>query len=369
MLRPVQIAVVGCGAISGAYINNCRQFPLLEIVACSDINREAAEAKAKEFGIGTVMDFNEVLADQSIELVLNLTVPKAHAPVTLAAIKAGKHVYTEKPLGITRGQAMAISRFSTKYRKLVGGAPDTFLGAGLQTARKAIDDGLIGRPVGFTAYTMGPGHEHWHPLPNFFYEPGGGPMLDMGPYYVTALLNLLGPAKHLSGMASIAIPRRTITSQPNAGKIIQVATPDHVCGIMEFEQGAIGTIIASFATKFPQYDGRWPIVIYGTEGTLLVPDPNRFDGSVRIRRTGDSDFADIPPVFSHQYERGIGLLDMAYAIRRRRPMRAGLEQIWCVLDIMLGFLISARTGRRYFPRVKYHRPKPMPADLEFGVLE
>jgi predicted dehydrogenase len=362
MSEPVHVGIVGCGAISGAYLRTCREFPQLRMVACADINHVAAEKKAAEFGVERVLDVQHLLDDPDIDIVLNLTIPKAHAGITMAALNVGKHVYTEKPLGVTRREGFEILHKAKRRGLMVGGAPDTFMGSGMQTARKAIDDGLIGKPVAFTAFMMCPGHESWHANPEFFYEAGGGPMLDMGPYYVTALLNFFGPVKRISGMASIAVPKRTITSQPKFGKEIKVDTPDHICGLMEFKNGVIGTIVTSFATRFPQHDGNAPITIYGTEGTLLVPDPNKFEGSVKLRRKDDGEFAELPPVFARTYERGIGLLDMAQAIRGRRKMRAGLEQIWSTLDIMLGFLDSSKTGRAYIPKMKYVRPALMPIE-------
>ena len=218
MSERIRVGVIGCGAISGRYLSASKNFPMLEMSACADLNRQAAEKKAAEFAVPRVLDVEELIADRSIDLVLNLTVPKAHASLCLAALKAGKHVYVEKPLAVTREDGQAILSEAKKRKLLVGCAPDTFLGSGLQTARKAIDDGLIGRPVAFTALMMCPGHEHWHPSPEFYYEVGGGPMLDMGPYYLTALLNCLGPVKRLTGLASVAIPERTILSQPKKGK-------------------------------------------------------------------------------------------------------------------------------------------------------
>jgi predicted dehydrogenase len=216
---------------------------------------------------------------------------------------------------------------------------------------------------------MCPGHEHWHPSPEFYYEVGGGPMLDMGPYYVTALMNLLGPVKRLTGLATIAIPDRTITSKPKFGKKMTVETPDNIVGSMEFSQGAIGTIFTSFATRFPQYEGDNPITIFGDEGTLLAPNPNHFDGAVKVRRKDDADFTDLPPVYSHDYERAVGLADMAHAIRGGRPIRASGEQAMAVLDVMLGFLDSSEDGKAYKPVTVYSRPAPMPTDLPFGVLD
>ena len=333
------------------------------------MNRQAAEKKAAEYAVPKVLSVDELLADGSIDVVLNLTVPKAHAPICLAALQAGKHVFVEKPLAATREDGKSILREAKKKNLLVGCAPDTFLGAGLQTARKAIDDGMIGKPVAFTAFMMCPGHEHWHPSPEFYYEPGGGPMLDMGPYYLTALLNCLGPIKRLSGLASISIPERTITSEQKKGKKIRVETPDHVTGSIEFEQGAVGTIVTSFATRFPPYDGKTPITIFGTDGTLQVPDPNGFGGPVRLRRKDDAEFQELAPIFPHQYERSVGLADMASAIQNGRPARASGEQGLAVLDLMLGFLDSSREGKVYQPVVQYSRPLPLPSGMPFGAMD
>jgi predicted dehydrogenase len=369
MSQRIRVGVIGCGAISGRYLQTSRSFPILEIAACADLDRRAAEKRAAEFDVPRVLDVEELLSDRSIDIVLNLTVPKAHAPVSLAALEAGKHVYVEKPLAVTREDGQAILSAARKRKLLVGCAPDTFMGFGLQTARKAIDDGLIGRPVAFTAYMMCPGHEHWHPSPEFYYEVGGGPMLDMGPYYLTALLNFLGPVKRIMGLASVAIGQRTILSEPKRGKKIRVETPDHITGSIEFEQGAVGTIVTSFATRFAQYDGQTPITIFGTDGTLLCPDPNGFGGSVKLRNNDDADFRELPPIFPHQYERSVGLADMASAIQKGRPMRCGGEQGFAVLDLMLGFLDSSRDGKAYRPITRYARPAPLPIGVEFGVMD
>jgi predicted dehydrogenase len=366
MSEKIRVGVVGCGAISGRYLQTSRMFPVLEIAACADLDRSAAEKKAAEFGVPRVLEVEELLADKSIDIVLNLTVPKAHAPVTLAALDAGKHVYLEKPLAVTREDGQAILRKAKKRRLQVGCAPDTFLGSGLQTARKTIDDGLIGKPVAFLAFMMCPGHEHWHPNPEFYYERGGGPMLDMGPYYLTALLNCLGPVKRVMGLASVAIGERTISSSPKKGKTITVETPDHVTGSIEFEEGAVGTIVTSFATRFAQYDGQNPITIFGTDGTLLVPDPNGFGGPVKLRTKDDADFVELPAMFSHQYERSVGLAEMAMAIGQGRAARASGEQALAVLDLMLGFLDSSDRGKAYEPVVKYVRPAPLAGDGALG---
>jgi predicted dehydrogenase len=316
-----------------------------------------------------VVSVDELINDDSIEIVLNLTVPKAHAPIALQAIEAGKHTYCEKPFAVTRDQGKRVLEAAKQRGVRTGCAPDTVLGAGIQTARKLLDGGAIGRPVGFTAFMLCKGHEHWHPSPEFYYEVGGGPMFDMGPYYLTALLNLLGPVKRISGMASIAVPERTITSEPKKGKKITVETPDHVVGMMEFEDGAIGTIAQSFAVQFSPFENKQPITIFGTEGTLRVPDPNTFDGAVLIRRIGDEDWHEAPHEFVEGYGRSVGLADLAYAIRSGRAARCDGAQAFTVLDLMAGFLDSAREGKSVKPVLKYERPPIMPAGLPFGTLD
>ncbi len=368
MPEAVRVGVVGCGAISAAYFRMAAGFPILRMDACADLDPEKARARAEEFGVPRVLSVEALLADPDIDIVLNLTVPRVHAPIALAALEAGKHTFHEKPFGVTRAEGQAILRAAAERGLRVGCAPDTFMGAGIQTARKAVDDGLIGRPVAFTAFMMGRGHESWHPSPEFYYEPGGGPMFDMGPYYLTALLNLLGPVRKVSGMASIAIPERTITSEPKRGKKITVETPDHIAGTLEFAGGAVGTLVTSFAVPHPVYDRQFPITLYGTEGALKVPDPNTFDGEVQVRRLDDAEWRTLPHAFVKGYGRAVGLADMAHALRSGRPHRAGAEQAYTVLDLMQGFLDSAAQDRSVAPELPYERPAPMPADLPFGEL-
>ncbi|HEY7117545.1 MAG TPA: Gfo/Idh/MocA family oxidoreductase [Tepidisphaeraceae bacterium] len=366
-MEPVRMGVIGTGAISGAYLGMAKGFPVVEVVACADLDVGRARTKAREFGVPRACSVEELLKDPAIELVLNLTVPKAHAPVAVAALEAGKHVYCEKPLGVDREEGRRVIELAKAKRLLVGCAPDTFMGAGIQTARRLIEDGAIGRPVAFTAFMMGRGHESWHPSPEFYYEAGGGPMFDMGPYYLTALLQLLGPVRRITGLATIAIPQRVITSQPKHGQRITVRTPDHICGTMEFDNGCAGVIVQSFATRFAQYDGRQPIIIYGTDGTLKVPDPNTFDGPVSLAREGDKEFRDMPPMFRTGYGRSIGAADMAVAIRSGGTFRANGDQAFYVLDLMAGFLDSARTGEAYVPGVTYVKPAAMRGDVGVGV--
>ncbi len=365
----VRVGVIGCGKISPAYFKMAPNFPVMEIVACADLFREAAEARAKEFQIPQVMAVDELLADSSIDVVLNLTVPKAHAGVAIQAMAQGKHTFAEKPFAVTRDDGRAVLEAAAKSGLRVGCAPDTFLGAGIQTARRVLDEGRIGRPLAFTAFMMSRGPEGWHPSPEFYYEVGGGPMFDMGPYYLTALLNLLGPVKQLNGAATIAIPRRVIGSEPKRGKVMEVETPDHICGTIEFANGCLGTLMTSFATMHSTLGGALPITIYGEEGTLRVPDPNGFDGPVQVRTAGMDEWEDVPHAFVKGYGRAVGLADLATAVQSGRPHRCSGEQAFYVLDLMQGFLDSAAAGRAFVPERPYERPAPMPAELPFGQLD
>ena len=375
-MERVRMGVVGCGAISVLYFNMAKNFPVVEVVACADLNRETAEKRAAEFDVPRVLSVDELLADPSVELVMNLTVPKAHLPIALRALEAGKHTYAEKPLGIDREEGRKVIAFAKEKGLLVGCAPDTFMGAGIQTARKLVEEGAIGEPVAATAFMMGKGHEHWHPNPAFYYEVGGGPMFDMGPYYLTALLNILGPVKRLMGMASITRPERTIVHKgkdggpgPQYGKVIPVETPDHVAGTLEFDNGCICTMIQSFATPHAELGGRQPITIFGTTGAMKVPDPNTFDGPVHVRGWDEENWREIPLQFVTGYGRSVGAADMAHAIRSGRRFRADGDQALAVLDLMQGFLDSARSAKSFVPTVPYTKPQAMNPNLPFGQLE
>lgn len=369
MIERVRVGVIGCGAISSDYLRNARTLPVLEIAACADLNPERARAKAEELGIPKACSVDELLADPEVEVALNLTIPAAHGAVALAALQQGKHVYNEKPLALNRTEGRRLVETAERQGLRLGCAPDTFLGDGLQTARKAVDDGLIGRPVSFTGLMLGRGPESFHPDPGFFYQPGGGPMFDMGPYYLTALLNLLGPVRRIMGAASIAIPDRVVATGPKAGEAIDVVTQDHVCGMLEFTCGGVGTLVTSFAVANGDYDRKFPITIYGTEGALRVPDPNYFDGEVWVRRIGEEGWRRIPSAFPTGYGRSVGLADLATAVRGGRPHRASGDQGLAVLDLMQGFLDSSASGSAYTPTVAYQRPAPMQADLPFGELD
>ena len=367
-MKKTKIGIIGCGAISGIYFQNCNgNFQNLEVAACADLDMSRAKVQAEKYGVAKACTVDELLADPEIQIVVNLTVPKAHASVAIAALKAGKNVHGEKPLSINRADAKAILALAKKKGLRVGSAPDTFLGAGIQTCRKLIDDGWIGRPVSCTAFMQCAGHESWHPSPEFYYEMGGGPMLDMGPYYLTALVNLLGPVKRVTGSTQSAFKTRTITSKPKFGKIVPVETPTHIAGVMDFASGVVGTIITSFdvvAHHLPN------IEIHGTEGSLQVPDPNCYGGPVRIFRRGMKEWQDVP--LTHGYaenSRGIGVADMALAIRQKRPHRANGDLAYHVLDLMLSFREASEAGRHIAIKSTCERPAPLPMGLANGLLE
>jgi len=363
----VRIGFIGCGNISTNYLTNAKNFPILEVAALADLDVSRAVAQAEKFEIPRACSVKEILRDKSIQIIVNLTVPAAHCEVALQAIRAGKHVVNEKPLGINRKEGRKILAAAEKKGVRVGCAPDTFLGAGHQTARKLIDDGAIGRPVAATAFMLSVGPEPWHPNPEFFYKPGGGPMLDMGPYYLTDLMQLLGRAKRVNGSATITIPERVVGKGPLAGQKITVETPDHITGTVEFESGCVATIITSFAT-FAKNHNSSPITIFGTEGTIQVPDPNRFDGPVNLIRRGETEYTTMPTTHCEGYGRSVGVADLAHAILTDRPHRVNGQQAMAVLDVMEGFFDSARTGRVYETKTDYERPAAMPVGLTLGQM-
>ena len=362
-----KVGLVGCGVISGIYFETAKKLEAIDIVACADLFLDRAQARAEEYGVPKACGLEELMEDPEVEIVLNLTIPRAHAEVAQAALDAGKSVYNEKPLAIRREDARRLLDTARERRLLVGCAPDTFLGGGLQTCRKLIDDGWIGEPVAATAFMMSRGPESWHPDPDFFYQPGAGPMFDMGPYYLTALIAMLGPVRRVTGSARVTFPERTIYSQPKYGQTIQVNTPTHVVGVLDFESGPVGTIITSFdvaAAELPR------IEIYGTHGTLSLPDPNTFGGTPRIRRGGADAWSAVPLTYGYaENSRGIGLADMANAHRSGRPHRANGEMAYHVLDIMHAVHDASREGRHIDLESTCTRPAPLPLGLVAGTLD
>lgn len=362
-MRKIKIGIIGCGNISGIYFQNLTQTfkNIVEVVAISDLMPERAKEAAEKYGIPKILTTQQLLADPDIEIALNLTIPAIHYDVCMEALDAGKHVYVEKPLSITREQGMAINKKAAEKGLLVGCAPDTFLGGGIQTCIKMINDGWIGKPIAATAFMTCHGHEGWHPDPEFYYKTGGGPMFDMGPYYLTALIAMMGPISQISGMAQKTFDTRTITSEKKFGSIIDVDVPTHVAGMMNFTCGAIGTIV----TTFDVWGAELPrIEIYGTSGSLSVPDPNTFGGPVRVKRANHDTWRDVP--LTHIYaenSRGIGVCDMAYAIVEGKNNRASGELAYHVLDAMHAFHDSSQQGRHVTLKSTCKQPEPLSCDI------
>jgi len=358
--------MIGCGAISNAYFKGLAPFShYAQITACADLDLERARKKASEYGVPKACSVRDLLDDPEIDAVLNLTIPGAHAEVNLQALKAGKHAYCEKPFSLTYKEGLKVLKEAQKRKLRMGCAPDTVLGGGIQTCRKLIDDGAIGRPVGATANMLCHGHESWHPNPEFYYQAGGGPLFDMGPYYLTSLVTMLGPVKSVSALAKTPFKERLITSQPLNGKKIKVATPTHLCGGLEFGQGVVGTVTMSFdvwAHQLPLLE------IYGTEGSLHCPDPNNFGGEVRLWTTKKKEWENIPLTHSDQVGRGVGIADMADALRKRRPHRMNGEMGLHIVEVMEAFHASARAGRKITMKSRCRQPGPLPQGLPLGKL-
>lgn len=363
--EPVAVGIIGCGNISDIYLKNCARSPHLRVLACADIDQARAQAKAEAYGVPRACTPAELLADPAIELVINLTVPLAHAEVALAALAAGKSVYNEKPLAAERADGRRMLELAAEKGLRVGGAPDTFLGGGLQMCRALIDSGAIGRPVAASASFLSRGMEHWHPNPTFFFQRGGGPLFDMGPYYLTALINLLGPVRRLAGSAEKFHAERIVTSEPMRGTRIPVEVPTHVTALLEFDSGAVGTLV----TTFDVAEGYGAdLVIYGTEGALRLPDPNTFGGPVRLRR--GNEWQEIPIDRANvENSRGIGVADMAAAMRAGRPHRASGELAFHVLDVMHAIHESAAAGQHLSPESSCERPNMLPAGLPDLTVE
>lgn len=353
----MNVGVVGCGTISGIYLKNlATRFAPVKVTAVADLVPERARAAAAEHGIPKACSVEELLADPAIECVLNLTVPQAHAEVAMAAVSAGKHVYSEKPLAVSLRDAEKILALAAKKRVRVGAAPDTFLGSGIQTCISLINQGAIGMPVAATAFMVNHGPERWHPDPAFYYGQGGGPVFDMGPYYFTALIALLGPAQRVCGSVRRTFPRRVVGSGPKAGTIIEVDVPTHAAGTIDFAVGAVATFVMSFDVWHSELPR---IEIHGTEGSMSVPDPNTFGGPVRIRGSTDEEWTDVPvPPALAENSRGLGLAEMAAAIQEGRPHRASGALALHALEIMHA-VHDASSSERY-AALRFPAPRPEP---------
>ena len=378
--KPLRIGIIGCGKIVAQYLTSFRRLEDVRLTAVADLDMERARAVASEWnggaGGGTgdddggagdggvrAVSVEELLAAPDVDLILNLTIPAAHAEVALAAIAAGKSVYGEKPLAATTAEARRVLDAAREAGVVVGCAPDTVLGTGIQTARKAIDDGLIGAPVAATATMVTPGHERWHPNPDFYYQPGGGPLLDMGPYYVTALVTLLGPVVSVIGSASHTRSERVIGSGPRAGEKVPVEIDTHVTGVLVHESGVLSTLVMSFDAVATHSAN---IEVHGPQGTLAVPDPNHFDGETRLFRLGGSEWETLPVSAGYiDSGRGYGIADLAATPEGQEP-RAGGVLAFHALDVMESLLDSAHTGKAVAVTSRADRPSAVPLTGQEG---
>jgi predicted dehydrogenase len=361
----IGVGIIGCGCISQAYFNGAEQFDVLNIIACADINMAAARAKAEENGC-IAQSVDELLANDDISLVINLTIPAVHAEVSMQILNAGKHVYCEKPLAVELKDGRQIMELARQKDLYVGCAPDTFLGAGLQTCRKLLDDGWIGKVTSGTAFMLSPGVESWHPNPGFYYQPGGGPLFDMGPYYLTALVHLLGPVKRVCAITSQARAQRIATCSEHYGEVLPVDVQTHYSGTLEFHSGAVITMTVSFDVYA---HGHSPIELYGLNGSIKVPDPNTFSGPVNIFTNAAGEWKE--QNLSHIYSdnmRGIGAADMAVAILEKREARASGERALHVLEIMHAFEQSDKTGTHVEIQTKPAQPAALPLGLRHGTV-
>ncbi|SEQ55307.1 Predicted dehydrogenase [Loktanella sp. DSM 29012] len=373
----MNIGLIGCGNISAAYLGLAPTFKDIRFVAVSDMNEEVALARAAEFGV-KARTVTDLLASDDIDIIVNLTIPDAHYDVTKRILDAGKHAYTEKPLVLTLKQGKSLTDLAAAKGLRIGSAPDTFLGGAHQQARQIIDDGGIGRVTSGTAHFMGPGMEMWHPNPDFFFKPGGGPVLDMGPYYITNLVQLIGPVKRVGALATAAQTERTITSQPRAGETIPVQTPTTIHALLEFENGAAITLNVSWDVKAHRHAN---MELYGSDGTLFVPDPNHFGGA--LEQSDAAGTITEVPVWDHPFGRvnweldgknpranyrTAGLADMAAAIEADRPHRCALDLAVHVTDVMTSILKSGETGKFIDMTTTCERPAALSPDDARALL-
>jgi predicted dehydrogenase len=378
MKKPLRVGIIGCGNISTTYLRYAPLFRAINITCCADLKPDLAKQRAAEFGL-KAMSPKQLLQSGDVDIVLNLTVPAAHSTVSMAAVKLGKHVYSEKPLTLTLADGLALAKAAAASNVKVGCAPDTILGGAHQLARKAIDDGVVGKITSGTAVIMGFGMEHWHPNPDFFFKPGGGPVLDLGPYYIGNLISLIGPVKRVAALASMASKTRIISSQPRAGEKITVKTPTNVHALLEFANGAIVTLLASWDVWAHTHAN---MELYGTEGSLFVPDPNFFGGPVRATKRNSS--PEDLPAWDHPFGvdnmkagaggmlanyRAAGLADLAEAVVKKRDTRCSIDRALHAVEVMTSILKSGETGKFIVMKTKCTRPKPLLPDEARALLK
>jgi predicted dehydrogenase len=367
-----KIGIIGCGMISDAYFKAAQTFNILEVAACADVIADRSAQKQEAWGAES-MSYEALLGRKDLEVIINLTPPLAHSKVTTDILNAGKHAYSEKPFGVDADDAAKVIALAKAKNLRVGSAPDTFMGAGQQTARKLIDDGWIGKPLAGTAIVMGRGPEKWGQAP-FFYDYGAGPMLDLGPYYITSLVNMLGAAESVTAVTRRFDDFRTLGAEVSEAYKDQykpydkypVTVTTHLTGVIEFKCGAIITVISSFDVY---KHGHSPIEIYGSQGSLQVPDPNTFGGPVKVFRPEVGEWETVAMPFRYsENSRSIGVADMAYALRSGRKHRANGELANHVLEIMLAFDKSSKAGGKVMLETTCERPEALPLGLDEGML-
>jgi len=379
MTGTLGVGIIGCGNISTTYFTLGPLFRGIEIRACADVNSAAAEARAAEFDV-RADSVEQILAAPDIDIIVNLTIPDAHFPVSKAALERGKHVYSEKPLALSLADGVTLRDAARARGLTMGSAPDTFLGGAHQQARKLIDDGAIGAVVAGSAHVMSHGMEYWHPNPDFFFLPGGGPMLDLGPYYIANLINLIGPIARVGALATMATPTRTIlTAGPRAGETIPVRTPTNIHALLEFASGATVTLSTSWDVWAHRHAN---MEIYGTEGSLFVPDPNFFGGVLELAGRGP-EIAPVAP-WIHPFGvdnqthpsgpranyRAAGVADMAQAILAGRDARCSIDRALHGIEVMTAILRSGETGAFIALTTTCTRPAPLgPEEAQALLLE
>ncbi len=375
-MEPLRVGLVGTGRISGVYLKNCASFDEVEIIACGSLDPEESRARAEAYGVPRVMAPGEIIACPEIDAVLNLTTPAAHAGITLAALGAGKHVYSEKPFVTDLDDGRRVLALAAERGLVVGNAPDTFLGGRWQTVRALLDSGVIGRPTGVAAFAPTHGVERHHPNPDYYYQEGGGPLLDLGPYYLAAMVFLLGPIARVAGLGRRTFRERMIENGPRHGEMMAVEVDTHCLSMFEFESGVTGQMMVSFdvwETETPRFE------IYGEEGTICIPDPdpcdgaNVFHGPVWYRTREESRWTMRPrpraPAhwrvarnthgFNHD-ARGVGFLEMACAVRAGRTPRASAAFAFHVTEVMEAMLASSAKARFVDIESTCRRPDPLP---------
>ena len=378
-----RIGIVGTGDISGIYLKNLTEkFSELEVIGVCDLVRKKAQRAVKQYKIKKLYDnMHELFADPEVDIVLNLTRPAEHYGVTRAALEAGKHVYSEKPLAATFELGKELVELAAQKNLLLCNAPDTFLGAGIQGSRRLLEEDVIGKPIGGAAHMICHGHETWHPDPEFYYTaPGGGPMLDMGPYYVTALVNFFGPVKGVMGMARATYDTRSVTSEPLNGTTIDVGVPTHQTALLRFQSGAVVTLITTFDVY--GMPGVNNLEIYGERGNMIVPDPNNFDGEIKIKigetnsigaedNWGHGEWIpiDTPYDVYKENSRGLGLADMAKALQTERTPRANAAQALHVLEVLTAVAKSSDDGREILIETPFELQPPLPLNATDGILD